>query len=226
MSTDVLLPMVLTAGLLDGINPCAFAVMAFLVAFLFAIRRTRWHVLRIGGSYIVGMYLLYFALGLGLMRALSIPGQPHLVARASASFVILLGVIQLKDGLFPQIPVHLSMPSSAWGSIKRLMERTGPLSAAGLGALVGLCTVPCSGGIYLGVLGLLASQVTYLTGVAYLAGYNLMFILPLVGILVLATNRPASRALAGWERSHTKAMHLVAGAAMLGLGAGIFIWTG
>ncbi len=215
----------LTAGLLDGINPCAFAVMAFLVAFLFAVRQTRRHVLKIGTSYIVGMYLVYFALGLGLMRVLSIPGQPHFVARVSSGLVIILGVIQLKDGLFPQLPVHLSMPPSLWGWIKSLMERTGPLSAAALGGLVGLCTVPCSGGIYLGVLGLLAGEVTYLTGVAYLAGYNLMFILPLVGILVLATNGPTAKALASWERGHTKAMHLVAGATMLGLGAGILLWT-
>ena len=222
----MLLPTILVAGLLDGINPCAFAVMAFFVAFLFAMRRARWQVLQVGASYIVGMYLVYFALGLGLMRALTIPGQPHLVARASAGIVILLGLIQIKDGLSPRLPVHLSMPAPAWNATKALMARTGPFSAAGLGGLVGLCTVPCSGGIYLGILGLLAAETTYLVGVGYLATYNLMFVLPLAAIMLLVANRPAARALAGWERSHAKPVHLMAGLTMLALGGLILLWTG
>lgn len=222
----MLLPAVLVAGLLDGINPCAFAVMAFLVAFLFAIRRARWQVLFVGTSYIVGMYLVYFALGLGLLRALNLPGQPHLVARASAGLVIMLGLVQLKDGLFPQLPLHLSMPVPAWNAARALMTRTGPLSAAALGGLVGLCTVPCSGGIYLGILGLLTAETTYLAGVGYLAIYNVMFILPLTAILLLVANRPTARALAVWERGHTQAMHLLAGLTMLALGILILAWSG
>lgn len=226
MAGPILLPTVLVAGLLDGINPCAFAVMAFLVAFLFGIRRTRSRVLQVGASYIVGMYLVYFALGLGLMRALTIPGQPHLVARASAGIVVLLGLIQLKDGLFPHLPLHLFMPAPAWNAARGLMGRVGPLPAAGLGGVVGLCTVPCSGGIYLGILGLLAAETTYLAGVGYLATYNVMFVLPLAGVLLAVANRPTARALAGWERSHTRAMHVVAGLTMLALGGLILVWTG
>lgn len=222
----MLLPTVLVAGLLDGINPCAFAVMAFLVAFLFAVRRARWQVLQVGASYIVGMYLVYFALGLGLLRVLAIPGQPHLVARASAGLVIALGLVQLKEGLFPHLPLHLSMPAPAWNAARTLMDRTGPLSATALGGVVGLCTVPCSGGIYLGILGLLAAELTYLTGVAYLAAYNVMFVLPLVAILLLVVNRPTARALATWERSHTRVTHFLAGVTMLALGILILAWTG
>ena len=226
MTGPPLLPTVLVAGLLDGINPCAFAVMAFLVAFLFGIRRARSQVLQVGASYIVGMYLVYFALGLGLMRALTIPGQPHLVARASAGIVILLGLVQIKDGLFPRLPLHLSMPAPGWNAARSLMGRVGPLPAAALGGLVGLCTVPCSGGLYLGILGLLAAETTYLAGVGYLATYNVVFILPLTAILLLVANRPTARALAGWERGHTQAMHLLAGLTMLALGALILVWTG
>lgn len=226
MSGNLLLPTVLLAGLLDGINPCAFAVMAFLVAFLFAIRQARWQVLQVGVGYIVGMYLVYFGLGLGLLRVLAIPSQPHLAARVSAGIIIILGLIQIKDGLFPRWPLHLSMPLSAWNTVRALMGRTGPLSATALGGFVGLCTVPCSGGIYLGVLGLLASEVTYLKGVAYLASYNLMFVLPLVGILMVVANRPVARALAVWERSQTRPMHLLAGVTMLTLGVLIMAWTG
>ncbi len=82
LPNDVLLPMVLTSGLLDGVNPCAFAVMGFLLAFLFAVGQARLQVLRVGAAYIVGMYLTYFAIGLGILAALASLGAPHVVARA------------------------------------------------------------------------------------------------------------------------------------------------
>ncbi|MGC8839393.1 MAG: DUF1573 domain-containing protein [Anaerolineae bacterium] len=37
---SALLPLVLVSGFLDGLNPCAFAVLLFFIAFLFSIRRT------------------------------------------------------------------------------------------------------------------------------------------------------------------------------------------
>jgi cytochrome c biogenesis protein CcdA len=60
------------------------------------------------------------------------------------------------------------------------------------GVLVGLCTVPCSGAIYLGVLGLLATRTTYAEGLAYLVLYNGIFVLPLVAMLALASSRKYS----------------------------------
>ncbi|MBI4234346.1 MAG: hypothetical protein HY686_07895 [Chloroflexi bacterium] len=221
----MVLSTVLTAGLADGMNPCAFAVMAFLVAFLFGIRQARWRVLQVGTAYIVGMYLVYFALGLGALRTLNLAGQPHLIAQVSAGVVIALGLVQAKDFFFPGLPLHLSMPASAWELIRGLMRRTGLLSAAALGGIVGLCTVPCSGGIYFGILGLLSAQTTYLKGVGYLAAYNGMFVVPLVGILAVIGNRPAALALATWERKSTRVVHLVAGLVMVGLGVFILIWT-
>ncbi|MDP3064891.1 MAG: cytochrome c biogenesis protein CcdA [Chloroflexota bacterium] len=222
---EPLLPTVLAAGFADGINPCAFAVMAFLVAFLFALRKSRSHVLAVGAAYILGMYVVYFALGLGLLRGITLFGQPHLIAFVSAGVVVALGLVQVKDALYPRLPVHLSMPAPLWRMTKGMMSRTGVLSAAALGGLVGLCTVPCSGGIYVGILGLLASQASYLKGVGYLAVYNVMFVLPLVAILAVTGNRPTALALAQWERKHTRMAHLFAGVAMLALGAFILVWT-
>src|SRR3990170_4912130 len=40
-----------------------------------------------------------------------------------------------------------------------------------------ICTFPCSGGIYVAVVGLIASHTAYLEGVGYLLLYNFMFVL-------------------------------------------------
>jgi cytochrome c biogenesis protein CcdA len=72
----------------------------------------------------------------------------------------------------------------------------------GAGVLVGLCTVPCSGAIYLAVLGLLAAHETQAVGYAYLVLYNLLFVLPLVALLGLASSRPVVNQLGRWQLHH------------------------
>jgi cytochrome c biogenesis protein CcdA len=83
-----------------------------------------------------------------------------------------------------------------------------------LGGLVGLCTVPCSGAVYLAVLSLLALQTSFIQAYVYLILYNLAFILPLVAILVLASARPALARLAHWNNHHREGVRLALGGAV------------
>ncbi|MBI2048387.1 MAG: hypothetical protein HYT30_00450, partial [Parcubacteria group bacterium] len=87
-----------------------------------------------------------------------------------------------------------------------------------LGALVGVCEFPCTGGPYLLVLGLLHDQNTYLSGLGYLALYNLIFILPLVIILLLGSNQTLLGKLQLWKKERTGAMRLFGGLAAVALG--------
>ena len=92
-------------------------------------------------------------------------------------------------------------------------------SAAGVaGFLVGLCTFPCSGGIYVAVLSLLAAKTTYWEGLGYLYLYNIAFILPLVIILVVVSNRRLARQVTKWERGHTSIVRQAAAGAMVIVG--------
>lgn len=86
------------------------------------------------------------------------------------------------------------------------------------GFLIGLCTVPCSGAVYLAVLSLLAAQGSALTGFAYLLLYNLMFILPLVAVLVLASSRPTLNRLAHWNIHHREWIRLALGSGVVMMG--------
>ncbi|MDO8670475.1 MAG: cytochrome c biogenesis protein CcdA, partial [Dehalococcoidia bacterium] len=224
MGAGLLLPVVIGAGLLDGINPCAFAVMAFLVAFLFTIRRTRTNILQLGTAYILAMYATYFLIGLGLLKVLVLAGYPHVISRAGAGAVVVLGLVNLKDYLSPNLPFKLSMPMVAWGTIKNWIARATLPSTLIAGALVGLCTLPCSGGIYVAILGLLTSQTSFAEGLGYLAIYNLMYVAPLVVILLMITTRPVAKKLAFWERAHTRQTRLFSGLVMVLLGAFI-LWA-
>jgi len=219
-----LLPLVLTTGFLDGLNPCAFAVLLFFIAFLFTIQRTSGTVWLMGLIYIAAIYLAYFLIGLGLMQAVLFTNNHHLMAKIGSWLVIALGLINLKDYFFPQLPIHLRIPTIAHGTIQDWLKRaTYPAAATG-GFLVGLCTFPCSGGIYVAIVGLLAAKTTHLQGVGYLGLYNLAFVLPLLIILGGVGNRRVMHHIRLAERSSRRWVRLATGLGMVAVGAVILIW--
>ena len=56
------------AGLVDGINPCAFATIIFLLSYLQVTRRRPVEIAQVGLSFIIGVFITYFLLGLGLVE--------------------------------------------------------------------------------------------------------------------------------------------------------------
>ena len=218
-----LLPLVLTTGFVDGLNPCAFAVLLFFIAFLFTIRRTASSVWTMGLVYIAAIYAAYLLIGLGLMRAVLFVNNHHLMAKIGSWLVIALGRINLKDYFFPELPIHLRIPTIAHGTIQDWLKRsTYPASAVG-GFLVGLCTFPCSGGIYVAIVGLLAARTTYAQGVGYLGLYNLAFVLPLLIILAGVGNRKVMHHIRLAEQSSRRWVRLATGLGMVAVGAIILI---
>ena len=72
------------------------------------------------------------------------------------------------------------------------------------------------------VLGLLHDQATYLTGFGYLLLYNLIFILPLVLILTIASNSAVLQKVQAWQQKESHPMRFWGGIAMIALGVIIF----
>lgn len=227
MGTDgkrILLSAVLVTGFLDGINPCAFAVLLFFIVFLFTIKKTRQSIVWMGITYILAIYLTYFLIGLGFFKAFTIGNSPHLMAKVGAILVILLGAIHLKDYFFPNLPITLRVPKVGENAIVNWAYKATFPATFVLGVLVGLCTFPCSGGIYVAVIGLLQSKIDFLKGLGYLMIYNVMFVLPLVFILAAASSKVVTGRLLHWERTRKGEMHFLSGAAMISLGVVILVW--
>jgi|Deesub1362A_J573_1020465.scaffolds.fasta_scaffold00109_71 cytochrome c biogenesis protein CcdA len=220
-----LLPLVIVTGLLDGINPCAFAVLLFFIAYLFTIKRARVSVIKMGVVYIAAIYLAYFLIGIGIMKALVITGQPHLMAKIGAILIIILGFINIKDYFKPELfPIHLKIPHQAVPHIKEWAYKATFPAASIMGFLVGLCTFPCSGGIYVAIIGLLSAKATYFNGIAYLLLYNLMFVMPLVVILLVTSSASRTVKLKEWRDRNARLMKLEFGVAMILIGFVILKW--
>lgn len=217
-----LLPLVSVAALVDSVNPCAFSVLLLTLAFLFSIGRLRSRILQIGGAYVLGIFLVYILIGLGILQVLHLFNTPHFMAKVGASLLIVLGLINAINEFFPSFPVKLRIPQFAHHKMAQLMDKASVPTVFLLGGLVGLCEFPCTGGPYLMVLGLLHDSATYYRGLSYLLLYNLIFILPLVLILLAASNRQFLQKIQRWQEKERRWMRLGGGVAMIILGLIIF----
>ncbi|MDO8557424.1 MAG: cytochrome c biogenesis protein CcdA [Candidatus Jorgensenbacteria bacterium] len=211
-------PLVLVSALIDSINPCAFSILLLTIAFLFSMGKLRSSVLKIGGFYIAGIFVVYLMIGLGILQTLHLFSTPHFMARLGAFLLIALGAINLINEFFPKFPIKLRIPNFTHRSIAMLMEKGSVLAVFLLGMLVGICEFPCTGGPYLMVLGLLHDQATYVTGVLYLIAYNLVFVAPLVVALLIASNKELLEKAQAWRKSEIGKAGLWSSIAMIVLG--------
>lgn len=221
---STMLPLIVSTGFLDGINPCAFAVLLFFIVFLYTIHKTKANVWKMGVTYISAIFLAYFVIGIGLMKAFIFTGAPHLMAKISAYLVITLGLVHLYNFSFPKKKINLGIPKFTKEYLTKWMHRATIPATFIVGFLVGLCTFPCSGGMYVAVIGLLAAKSTYMQGMAYLVIYNIFFVMPLVIMLLFASSKKATERISRWERSESRIIKLISGLVMIALGIIILIW--
>ena len=115
-------------GLLDGINPCAFAVIVFFVSYLAALGRARRQLLAIGVCFIGAVFLTYFAIGIGLSEAIGLLSSAPWLARAVsftvAGIAFILALLSFYDFLLAvrgrQREIVLQLP----GFLKRRINVT------------------------------------------------------------------------------------------------------
>jgi cytochrome c-type biogenesis protein len=226
---QVTLATVLVAALIDGINPCAFTVLLLFVTALTATlggresgtAGLRARILGLGSVYIAAVFLTYLALGVGVLASMDLFTRQHLPARFGALAAVLFGLWMLKDYFLPELGWRLQAPARVCAMARTMGKKaTLPALVAG-GFLIGLCTVPCSGAVYLGVLSLLALQPSAAQGYAYLVLYNAVFVLPLLVILVAASSRPMLGRLAHWNLHHKERVRLALGSGVVVMGLAI-----
>jgi cytochrome c biogenesis protein CcdA len=184
---------VLLAGLVDGINPCAFSTILFLISMLALVGRTRREILAVGAVYTAVVFLGYFAAGLGLfvsVRSLMIFPTVTLVIRWA--LVVMLGVLAVlsfRDAILAARGRTRDMALQLSDGLKRRIHgvvrervRMGSvvLGTASLAILVTVFEFSCTGQVYLPVIMHLARTADRARGLGLLVVYNLAFIVPLL----------------------------------------------
>jgi len=207
-------PTVLAAGVADGFNPCAFALLVLFATYTLTLVNSvtsdgsptleaRRRLLGAGSLYVGAVWITYFIIGIGLLSFLGWLGRDHLVTRVAVIVALIMALWMLKDVLLPGVGPSMMAPSGTHGRMQRAMERGGLAGMLIAGVLVGICTVPCSGAIYLDIVAVLHASGGGLTGLALLALYNIAFIVPLLALLLAVSDRRVLGKLGRWNRSNS-----------------------
>jgi len=210
-------------GLLDSFNPCAFFVLFFLLG-LMVHARSRRSMLLVGGTFVLfsgGIYFLFMAAWLNLFL---LAGQMEAITRVAALVALVVALINIKDFFWFKKGVSLSIGDEArphlFRRIRGLVSST-RLPAVLLGTSVlaisaNTYELLCTAGfpmVYTRILTL--RTLSTLQYYAYIALYNLVYILPLFSIVLLFTWTLGSHKMSEWQG---RVLKLISGMMMLALG--------
>ena len=225
------------AGLLDGINPCAFATIVFFISYLSLVGRSRKEMLVAGGAFAAAVFVTYLLLGMGLLKFLSFLNEFSVVAKCvylvaaigtfTLAFLSLYDAIKAKQGKIKEITLQL--PKSLKQRIHKVIREQTRTSSVIIGALVigfaiSALELVCTGQVYL-------PTITFVMGVegmrvnalAYLILYNLMFITPLLVVFGFVYWGTTSMQLGGVLQRHLMPVKVGTGVFLLGLGVWLLL---
>lgn len=213
----------LVVGLIDGFNPCATWALLFLLGILVSVRE-RGRILVVAGTFVAVSGLVYYVFMAAWLNVFLFVGVTRGLQLVLGLVALLLGTLQLADGLNLRLGPSLSIPAAAkptiYRRVRRIMqaEQLGAaiLATAVLAVLVNVVELLCTAGLPAFYTHVLAAQdVTGLTRYAYLALYNAAYVTDdaLLVLLAIVTLRPHKLGVVGGRR-----LKLISGVALAGLG--------
>ena len=227
---------VLIAGLIDGLNPCAFATIVFLVSYLSFLGKQSKEILTYGIVFTFGVFIAYIIAGVGLMAGLrQLSGFPMItkgIYLVIALLAFVLGIVSFYDYILfrrgqmakmkLQLPMALKKKIHGIIRIQTRSPKAGFIGTFALGFVIAATEVVCTGQVYLPTIGYIM-KVPELRVNAFLnlVLYNIMFIIPLVGIFVAAFFGVTSERMAVKTKEHTGTVKLLT--ALLFIGLGLFL---
>ncbi len=211
----------------DAFNPCAFFVLLFLLSIMVN-AKSRSRMLLVGGIFVFFSGLIYFMFmtaWLNLFQLLGAGGDGGTIILVAGLVALVAGAINIKEFFFHRGKVTLSMSTeNRTGLIKRMGKLS---SASSLGAMIVGSTVLailansyellCTAGfpmIYTSVLSM--HDLTTAERYAYLAMYNIVYVIPLATIVIIFAATLGKRKLTEKEGEGLK---LMSGTMMTGMGA-------
>jgi len=212
---EIPLLLIIGAGLLDGINPCAFAVLVFLLVYLMA-QKSRKTMLTAGLVYTGAVFIFYYLSGVGIFTVIQTTGVTTAFSVAAGCIALVAGLIMIKDAILPREKPTLGIPASQTGLINRVMKQATMPAAFILGILVGMFELPCTGGIYLSIISMISLKSNLTQALGYLFVYNIAFVVPLLVILGLITFGLPPERVNEWRLEQRRALRGIIGLVLIG----------
>ena len=214
----------LALGLLDGVNPCAMWVLLFLLSMLVRLQDRRRMALVAGTFVLVGgaVYYAFMAAWLNVFLAV---GLTQAVRWTLGGVALLIGVVNVKDGLAcghgPSLVIPARAKPGLVARMRRAMQAPGLpaslLAVAVLAVVVNFVELLCTAGLPAVYTAVLAQHAPGTAAhLAYLGLYIVGYIADDALMVALAVTALGSGKLG--ERAGRR-LKLVSGLVMLGLGA-------
>ncbi len=210
-------------GFLDGLNPCAMWVLAFLLG-LMVYAGSRKKIIFLGTTFVVASGFVYFLFMTAWVNVFLVIGYSSTITIILGVVAVLMGLVNIKELFFFKKGVSLMIPESVKPKLykksrKVINESNKFLAILGtitLAIFVNFIELGCTVGlpaIYTRILSLrnISSFDTYL----YIALYNLVYIMPLAIIVAVFAYTMGHYK---FKEKHGKALKLVSGLLMLVLG--------
>ena len=224
---------IVAAGLVDGINPCAFATLIFFVSYLTLSGRKGKEVLMVGGGFTLGVFLAYLTIGFGLYQILELVGSTldtiaKVVYAITGLLCVILAVLSFLDfqkarkgevgDMMLKLPEPLRKRINA--TIRKgRSARNYTIAAFTAGILISFLELACTGQVYLPTIIFVSSiPELRLRAFLYLIIYNLLFILPLAIIFVMVYYGTTSKQLTAFFQKKAAVVKLAMGGVFLILG--------
>ncbi len=227
---------ILLAGLLDGINPCAFVTIIFLLSYLTLRKYKRHEVLLVGVSFSGAVFLTYLLIGLGFLKVADsiqeIPLLKHIIYYGAIALAGIIGILNIIDyfkvrhGSLDDMKLKLS--SGLRGKINSVIRKNVKMhyffiGAAVIGFSVSILELACTGQVYLPtILFIINTQGYELKAVLMLVGYNLAFIVPLLIVFALFWYGIGDKVLTHWLQRFGGGIKLATGILFLALAIFLF----
>jgi hypothetical protein len=213
----------LALGLLDGFNPCALWVLLFLLSLLVHLR-DRARMAMIAGTFVLVSGAIYYAFMAAWLNLFLLVGLSTLLIWALSAVAIVIGVVNLRDGLRAKSNFTLSIPSAAkprlYARMRAILQADSLLPAlagvATLAVVVNFIELLCTAGlpaIYTTVL--VQQGLSPLAHYSYLGLYILGYIADDTLMVATAVTALSSRKL---SESTGHALKIISGLVMLSLG--------
>jgi len=189
---------ILLAGLLDGVNPCAFTTMIFLISSLALAGRSRRETLYIGIFFTTAVFLTYYLIGLGLFQGLRAASAFSMIALiikwALIGALLLLSGLSLYDyfiirsgrssEMVLQLPRFFKLKIHE--TIRSRVRTTALIGGSlMLGVFVSIFELACTGQVYFPVIAYLVRLGKDPRAYLYLLLYNSAFVVPLLLVFLL-----------------------------------------
>jgi hypothetical protein len=191
----------LLVGLVDGVNPCAMYVLVVLLGILLH-ARSRGRMALYGGAFVLMSGLVYFLFMTVWLGAFSFGGVSRTITSLLGGVLVVMGLLNAKDAVWLKKGPSLSVPDAAKPGLHRRMRAIAgaaslPAGLAGVTALafvVNLVELGCTIGLPAVYTRILSLRTDLGPGgrAAYLALYNLAYVVPLaiiVAVFVLTLRR-------------------------------------